>query len=593
MKPFFCRTLSVVLATVLASSLATPTVIASAQLRQYNDFDAITSHVDTYVPRELSITDPSEDFSTTSSAYYITGTSDPNQTLTLNGEEVTGRGIFGSFGVYVALSDGENIFTFAQGGQEETVVITKSAAGTVATTNTVTSMFPSYKSAHEAGSTVTLSCVAPSGAQVVASVAGATVQLEQVAATAVEGVPARFKGDVRIGAVNDLVQLGAVTYTMTWKGSTQSFTSAESLYAYPQGETLLIQMRDTSVPVFEDGTTTANFVTTAKIGAVAEVVGQNEERYELAMGGWVVKENVLPYAVGSAHNQVSDVTFSSTIYGERYIFHGTGNPIATTWQRNGVLHVELHNTAGISSIPLANSNLFTDVSISLGTDSVILEFTIDPNQTLWGYVLEYDDGVTTLYCKYKPELSGNPNLPLEGIIVGLDAGHGGTDPGALGTARLMGPVEKDITYATALAVKKRLESLGATVLLPEQKDSKSSAVDRMQPSQDEKADLFLSLHCNSVAGNGLRATGVEAYYYESRSKNFADILSSYVAAGTGRTDRGEKWNYFRVTLSTLSPAVLLEMGFISHPQEYDNMCSKQGIFDTANAIGDSIIDYLS
>lgn len=593
MKQIFSKTLSLALAAALAMPLSSPVVTASAQLRQYDDFEAITSHVDTYVPQELAVTGPSGDITTTSDAYYITGTSDPNQTLTLNGEEVTGRGIFGSFGVYVTLSSGENVFTFAQGGQEETVVITKSSASSVTTTDTITSMFPSYKSAHEAGSTVTLSCVAPSGAQVTASVAGAHIQLEQVAATAVEGVPARFKGEVHIGAVNDLVELGVVTYTMTWNGSTKSFTSAESLYAYPEGETLLIEMRDTSVPVFADGTTTSNFVTTAKIGAVAEVVGQNELRYELAMGGWVVKENVLPYGVGSAHNQVSDVTFSSTVYGERYIFHGTGNPIATTWQRNGVLHVELHNTAGIDSIPVANSNIFTDVSISEGTDSVIVEFSIDPDKTLWGYVLEYEDGVTTLYCKYKPELTGNPSRPLEGIIVGLDAGHGGTDPGAFGTAKLMGPVEKDITYATALAVKKRLESLGATVLMPEKKDTKSSAVDRMQASQDEKADLFLSLHCNSVAGNGLRATGVEAYYYESRSKSFADILSSYVAAGTGRTDRGEKWNYFRVTLSTLSPAVLLEMGFISHPQEYDNMCSKRGIFDTANAIGDSIINYLS
>lgn len=156
-----------------------------------------------------------------------------------------------------------------------------------------------------------------------------------------------------------------------------------------------------------------------------------------------------------------------------------------------------------------------------------------------------------------------------------------------------GAVEKDITYATALAVKKRLESLGATVLMPEKKDTKSSAVDRMQASQDEKADpvpLSPLQQCGRQRPAGHRCGGLllREPFQELCRHSFQLCGCRY---GTHRP--GREWNYFRVTLSTLSPAVLLEMGFISHPQEYDNMCSKRGIFDTANAIGDSIIDYLS
>ena len=58
----------------------------------------------------LQLANPSEDISTTESYYYITGSSDPDDPLTCNGEEVADRGIYGSFGIYASLEMGENEF---------------------------------------------------------------------------------------------------------------------------------------------------------------------------------------------------------------------------------------------------------------------------------------------------------------------------------------------------------------------------------------------------------------------------------------------------------------------------------------------------
>jgi N-acetylmuramoyl-L-alanine amidase len=68
---------------------------------------------------------------------------------------------------------------------------------------------------------------------------------------------------------------------------------------------------------------------------------------------------------------------------------------------------------------------------------------------------------------------------------------------------------------------------------------------------------------------------------------------SNLSAYTGRTNRGVKADYYRVTLNSYAPSVLIEMGFVTNPEEYDSLCSRNGIFQTANAIGDSIVSYLS
>ena len=207
--------------------------------------------------------------------------------------------------------------------------------------------------------------------------------------------------------------------------------------------------------------------------------------------------------------------------------------------------------------------------------------------------MEYKDNVTTIYCKYRPSLSGDSSRPLAGIIVALDAGHGGTDPGALGIMNGLGVDESDITADTAIAVKKRLESLGAQVLLSGSgtSDQKIEFGPRMNPAYEGKADFFLSLHCNSIGTNqnGLKPKGVEIYYYESNAKAFSNTLLNHIVAETGRASRGAKFSNYRVTLNSYAPSVLVEMGFISNPVEYDEICSPEGQFKTANAVADAIL----
>ena len=577
-----------------AAAAVSGTVPALAAGRTYDDFDAITSHVDLAPPQELAIASPGEDYTTSASAYYLTGTSNPNLELTCNGSPVEGRGVFGSWGWYAALDYGDNVFTLRQpDGSSQTVTITRTdPSSVVVTTSSVTQMTPSYDLAARSGETVTLTCVAPSGASVHALVGESVVRLEQVAATAAQRVPATFKGSFVVPSVSGTQNLGPIRYVLNDSGT---YTSSGSFYAVGEKDTLLVEVKETSVAVFDTADTTQNFTTIAKGGAVDYVTDQTDTRYQLGMGGWISKEGVTPLTEAKPwQSQVSGVTFSRTQWGERYKFAASANVVCTTYMNSEKLSVEFHHTTGIESIPAGDSQLFTGATVTQKEDSVLVEWHLAEGKSLWGYVVEYDDqnGITTVYCKYPAQSYPSAEKPLTDIIVGLDAGHGGPDTGALGTARLLGATESDITRATAIAVKKRLESLGATVILADAKEEKTTTTDRLGPSEAGKADFYVSLHCNSISGNGLTPKGVEVYYYTAISKSLATALRDNMVAQTGRNTRSVLWSYYKVTLNTYCPSAMVEMGFMSNPRDYDDMCSKAGIFNTANAVADSILEVL-
>ena len=590
MNSFVRRAFAAAFAAALAFSLTMPAAAA------YSSFEAVTSHVDLKVPQTLQITKPAEDITVSSAYYYIMGSSDPNQPLYMgnDGYEITTRGKLGSFGVYVSLAYGQNLVKFTQGSKTVSLTITRSDTVPAAVATTVSSLFPSYDDAYFVNDKVALSCVAPSGASVTATVNGRNIPLSQVAATAQAGVAARFRGEYIMPDADGTVSLGPVTYTMTYQGRTTSGTSAGQLLTTGVGDRLTVQCTQVSAAVMK--APNGDYIATAKLGAADYVIGGNDTYYQLSMGGWISRANVAPL-VGkyNLQNTVSSVGFTQEPTAEVFTFSGPVSAIAQSWQTDGKLVVNLFNTNGLTEFSTAQSSLFSGSTVTQNANgSTTVELLLKPGATLWGHAVQYINGGIQLICKYRPVLSNDADKPLTGIVVALDAGHGSKDPGALGIAQLTGPTESDVNRATAEAVKKHLEAMGATVLLPEQLDLNSRFNERMQPAISGRADLFISLHCNATAANanGGNATGIELYYYEGIGKKLGDNLIATMAAHTGRPNRGTRYYAFRVTLNSLAPSVLMEMGYMTNPSDYDSLCTKEGIYQTALAVGDGIVNLL-
>lgn len=182
---------------------------------------------------------------------------------------------------------------------------------------------------------------------------------------------------------------------------------------------------------------------------------------------------------------------------------------------------------------------------------------------------------------------------LKGKIIALDAGHGGSDTGAIGPT---GVTEKGVTLRVAKALQKLLQAEGATVLMTRTTDTevspkKANASDveelqaRCDVGNDGNADIFISMHMDSFTNS--TPSGTTGYYYTKGSKaaqRLAQYLSEGVVTALGTGNRGTKSCNFYVVKHTDMPATLVEMAFISNDKEEKLMNSEAGINRAAEGI---------
>jgi len=159
--------------------------------------------------------------------------------------------------------------------------------------------------------------------------------------------------------------------------------------------------------------------------------------------------------------------------------------------------------------------------------------------------------------------------PMYKIV--LDAGHGGSDPGALSYSKR---AEKDFNLSLTLKVAQLLQAdPNIQVVLTRQGDETLSLEDRVEIANANNPDLFVSIHANYVDNPSI--SGTETYYYQDHSKDLAEIMHKHLLQGTGFLDRKVRKERFYVIRNTTMPAILCEVGFISNPEQ------EQLMFDDA------------
>ena len=117
--------------------------------------------------------------------------------------------------------------------------------------------------------------------------------------------------------------------------------------------------------------------------------------------------------------------------------------------------------------------------------------------------------------------------------------------------------------------------------------------DRIQLAETLDADVFISSHHNSLGENvdSNDVSGIEVYYYNSQSEPFAQAIGENLSQDTGRKLRWAQWSWYRVTMMTARPAVLIESGYICNPSEYEEIANEQAMYRYANAVADAVLAY--
>ena len=166
----------------------------------------------------------------------------------------------------------------------------------------------------------------------------------------------------------------------------------------------------------------------------------------------------------------------------------------------------------------------------------------------------------------------------------INAGHGGTDVGAVSRNKIK---EADITKKVAEILCKKLEENSIKYEFYQQI---KHYFEISQKENKSNADLFISIHCNSAVNPN--ANGIETLYCLNslKGKKFAEITQAKLIAKTGLLNRGIKpRNDIHVLNRTKSPAILVELAFLSNYKEEKMLINKPEIF--ANAILDAIKEW--
>ena len=229
------------------------------------------------------------------------------------------------------------------------------------------------------------------------------------------------------------------------------------------------------------------------------------------------------------------------------------------------------------------------------------------------------------------KLAPTPSLapPVKKVVVVIDPGHGGADPGATG---INGTQEKTITLSAALELEKILKKTGRyKVVLTRRGDTKIRPDAREALARDAHADLFISLHADAIGNKNVRGASVYTLSKEgtkrsaekareqgnyivnetdlnseieedvstllfklvqretnNSSSQFAEILIKNLGGVTPMLNRSHRTGDLRVLLAPDVPAVLLEMAFISNMGDETNLNSPKWRRKTMMSVADAI-----
>lgn len=173
----------------------------------------------------------------------------------------------------------------------------------------------------------------------------------------------------------------------------------------------------------------------------------------------------------------------------------------------------------------------------------------------------------------------------------IDPGHSGAvEPGACAG----GIKECDVVLLIAKLLGELLYDAGHAVLFTRTGEITTTDLQfRAELANANEAELFISIHANSVSNPA--AHGSEVYHYPGSrvGRQLASFIQSHLVAELGTVDRGVKAADFAVLRETMCPAVLVEAAFLSNERERNILASYTGQLAVAQAIFQGVYSFMS
>lgn len=556
---------------------------------------------------KLNVVYPPADHETVSDRIFFIGTGDPSQPVLINGVPIENRSDDGHFAPTMPLELGENQFTLTQG--EETLSFTiqrLSQEPTLADTLgfAENSLEPARDIDRLPGELICLAAVAPAQATVSATVGESSLALlpqkssvelpPNYAVLTAQTDPITLGGPVRYESCFLPKQpgpLGQPTYSLTLGDEQVTATAPGSITILDPEQFEVAEVTATAGVARTGPSTSYSRITPLPQTTLARVTGREGDWLRLDYGGWIRANETQVSASGSPPRSIIRGVSSSQIPGWTEVYFPLQVPVP----------VAVDQTADTLTLTLHNTTPQTD-TIFIGDDPVIqrldwqpllpdkaqYRFQFKTNQQ-WGYKLRYEGTTLVLSLKHPPEAENN--LPLTGTTILVDPGHGGDELGARGPD---GTPEKAVNLDVSLLLKEALEARGARVIMTRTDDTASGPNERAEQINQDEPTLALSIHYNALPDNGdaLNTAGIGAFWYHAQAHDLAQFLHDYLVSELDRPSYGVYWNNLALTRPHVAPSVLLELGFMINPYEFEWVVAPEAQQQLAETLAEGVAQWM-
>ena len=338
-------------------------------------------------------------------------------------------------------------------------------------------------------------------------------------------------------------------------------------------------------------------------GTQARVTGTDGDWLRLDYGAWIkaADTHITPSAI-LPHSTLRSV-LSRTQPGWTELVFPLDVPVPfTLTQGTDFLELRLQNTIAQTDTIYIDPNPIIDrldwhqsqpdqVTYRIQFRSMAGDPDAPPHQAYqqWGYKTRYEGSQLILSLKHPPH-SGKG---LEGIKIFLDPGHGSeNDLGARGPT---GYPEKDVTLKITQQLAQVLTQQGAIVFLSRQGDEDLWPNDRVALMEAQEPDIAISLHYHALpdGGDAEHTQGVGVFWYHPQSHALAEFLHNSLVTTLDRPSYGVFWNNLALTRPSVAPAVLLELGFMINPAEFEWIVDETAQSQLVDALAEALTRWVA
>ncbi len=575
----------------------------------------------TLAEQPLYVAYPPPDHKTTSDRIFLIGTATPDGDVSINGQVIS-RSNAGHFASTVPLKLGENTFILRYRNQKIKLNIMRISTEPISLENVSflnDSLTPSENMAILPGGLVCFSAIAPQKATVSVKLAGQIIPLSpqfqslelpdnKAVLTGlnqpVKSETVKYQGcgtiatNLNFSGEEQILDLGQPQYQLTLNNQTitQAATGQISIISPTEFEVAEVIVEEGNA---RTGPSTDNSrLTPLPKGTRARIIGRQGDFLRLDYGGWIkvnetriTTDSIPPNSLirSASSRQVGDwleVSFPLQV----------AVPM-TVKQDDQTLILTLYNTTAQTDTIRFNDNPliyrmdWQPILSPQGTSQNAVQYTFHfKTKQQWGYKLRYDGTTLVLSLKNPPQLQSN--LPLSGLNILIDPGHGSeNDLGAKGPT---GYPEKDVTLVVSKLLEAELIKRGASVFMTRNADEDLYPQDRVKMINEQEPDLSISIHYNALPDNGdpINTKGVSTFWYNPQAHSLAVFLQNYLVNQLNRPSYGVFWNNLALTRPTVAPAVLLELGFMINPEEFQWIVNPQEQQKLALTLADGIVEWV-